>query len=444
METITQTGSVTLVPNAYVEGSGMTATNTDRGLNASSNTTYAQFAPPNGSLGYCYYTFDTSSIPSTATSITVSCNVKTRVSNSSGITTANIQLYSSTTAKGSAYSFPTTTSTNVTALTTGTSWTRNDLNDLKLRIEGQKSTTSNRYLRFYGADITISYTYTLTTYDVTVTNSTNATVTASDTAPIAGDDVLIVTDTLSGITIKDNNTDVTSQFVQLTSSSDTYTPISNTNSNFTLSNIDNAYAGSDSGTYAQLTVAGSTTGTIYFNFPSIDLPSGATVQSIACAVTLQFNANNSTSGFTSSCQLYSGSTAKGSATNWVTSGSNVAKTTYNLTTGTWSNSDLSSVRVYITATNSARQTQRYVYMYGATLTVTYEISGTLYVYTISNISADHTIVVANAGSSGDIMYLKVNGGWVSCSKVYKKVSGSWVEQSNLTNVFDSNTIYIKK
>ena len=41
------------------------------------------------------------------------------------------------------------------------------------------------------------------------------------------------------------------------------------------------------------------------------------------------------------------------------------------------------------------------------------------------------------------MYLKVNGSWFAASKVYKKVNGSWVLQSDLTNVFDDETNYIK-
>jgi hypothetical protein len=53
------------------------------------------------------------------------------------------------------------------------------------------------------------------------------------------------------------------------------------------------------------------------------------------------------------------------------------------------------------------------------------------------------IFVEDDGSSDQVAYLKVGGSWVACSKVYKKVSGSWVEQSDFTNLFDSNTIYVK-
>ena len=67
----------------------------------------------------------------------------------------------------------------------------------------------------------------------------------------------------------------------------------------------------------------------------------------------------------------------------------------------------------------------------------------MYVYTLSNITADHVIVVT-APSAQDVAYIKVNGSWVAVAAVYKKVNGSWVLQTDLTNVFDSGTNYKKE
>ena len=80
-------------------------------------------------------------------------------------------------------------------------------------------------------------------------------------------------------------------------------------------------------------------------------------------------------------------------------------------------------------------------MLGITWEVSYQVDG--YVYTISNITTDHTIVVSAAGSQTTTMMIKVNGSWVAASKVYKKVNGSWVQQSDLTSVFDENTNYVR-
>ena len=120
----------------------------------------------------------------------------------------------------------------------------------------------------------------------------------------------------------------------------------------------------------------------------------------------------------------------------------MAKTTFNLTVGSWTANELSNPRLYITATNSARSTVRYLYVYGATLTVTYTSSGVVYVYTISSVTADHAIVVTEAVSRKKL-YRKVNGSWVEIvyTKVYKKVSGSWVEHTDISQAFSSGVNY---
>ena len=141
--------------------------------------------------------------------------------------------------------------------------------------------------------------------------------------------------------------------------------------------------------------------------------------------------------------MYADSTAKGSSYQWVSSGTSVEKNTYSLTVGTWTLSELNNnPRFYLTATNSARSTARHVYIYGVTFTVTYEADGTIYIYTISSVTGDHTIVVSSGGSSA-ALYVKVNGSWVPVTAAYKKVNGSWVQQSDLTQVFDANTNYVK-
>jgi len=69
-------------------------------------------------------------------------------------------------------------------------------------------------------------------------------------------------------------------------------------------------------------------------------------------------------------------------------------------------------------------------------TITYKS----YNYSISNIFAAHNIVVTCV-TSGTV-YMKVNGTWVSFSKIYKKIDDRWQEQTDFSNIFNSNTIYI--
>lgn len=163
---------------------------------------------------------------------------------------------------------------------------------------------------------------------------------------------------------------------------------------------------------------------------------------MSCEATLQYNRNGSSSGFTASCQLYADTTAKGSSTSVVTAGgTDVAKTTFTLSPGSWTASEVANARFHLTATNNASGTTRYIYVYGVSFNVTYEIDGVIYTYTLTNITADHTIVVTEAVVAQDAMFIKVNGSWVEVSAVYKKVNGSWVEQTDLTNVFVSGTNY---
>ena len=63
--------------------------------------------------------------------------------------------------------------------------------------------------------------------------------------------------------------------------------------------------------------------------------------------------------------------------------------------------------------------------------------------TLRFFGADLTVDYTGGGSSGPVLSTKVNGSWVNVSKVYKKVSGIWVEQSDIANLFSTNTNYVK-
>ena len=441
MGTITQ--SVTLIPSNYTGLTGMTINSSypiTRGYSNADSTEYTRFDVNTSTTGSVFFLFDTSSIPAGATITSVTARGKARVSNTSRVTSTVMQLYSGSTAKGSNTTFGVTTASTQN-LSPGNSWTRSDLSDLRLKIGGTaSSSTSSRRIDFYGADVTV--TYTVTTYTVSATGDGTLDPSTSQEIPSGGSYTLHISGLNAKPTVTDNNTDVTSQLTESTEETTTLIPNGNTVTTFTATNITNAYADKDSDNYAQLALAGSSTGTVYLDFQDISIPSGATITSVTCQATLQFNNNGSTSGFTSSCQMYAGSTAKGSSYQWVSSGSAVAKNTYSLTVGSWTASEINNARFYLTATNSARSTSRQIYIYGISFNITYESSGVTYIYTISSVSANHTIVVS-AGGPTEKIYFKNNGSWVQATKVYKKVNGSWVEQSNLSTVFDSTTNYVK-
>ena len=114
------TGSSTFVPSSYDGGTFTTSTSTNyqvsNGLTGSNSTSYARFQIST-TAQYAIYSFNVTGIPAGATITSVTCSVKAYAT-SSNVTTRTVQLYSGTTAKGSAYTLPTSSSTF--NLTTGT------------------------------------------------------------------------------------------------------------------------------------------------------------------------------------------------------------------------------------------------------------------------------------------------------------------------------------
>ena len=104
--------AVTVNPSSYSDNTFGSSyyQNLDNGLNSSANTSYARFTMRNTSY-HIYYDFPSlSDIPSQATINSVSCTVKGYVSNSSYY--PSVQLYTNTTAKGSASNITSTSTSN--------------------------------------------------------------------------------------------------------------------------------------------------------------------------------------------------------------------------------------------------------------------------------------------------------------------------------------------
>ena len=159
------TETKTLYPGAYDSGASsvQSVTNATNPVGkGSTNTTYATI---NLVTGYratttIYWPFDLSAIPSGAEIDSVSCEVKASVSSTSGVSSASVQLYSGSTSKGSSTSIL-STSTSAKTLSVGT-WTRSELQNCRLCLKAQRgtsSTSTTRSLLFYGADLTVTYTY---------------------------------------------------------------------------------------------------------------------------------------------------------------------------------------------------------------------------------------------------------------------------------------------
>lgn len=107
-----------------------------------------------------YWTFDLSEIPLGATIDSVSCEAKCHITSTSGISTRTIQMSAGTTEKGTASTLTTTTG-QLHTLSVGT-WTASEIRQACIylhAIRGTSSTTTDRTFRFYGATLTVTYTY---------------------------------------------------------------------------------------------------------------------------------------------------------------------------------------------------------------------------------------------------------------------------------------------
>jgi hypothetical protein len=289
----------------------------------------------------------------------------------------------------------------------------------------------------YGAEMTVNYSWQETTYTITVNNSTSASVVASDDEPSQGDDVNIIADTLTGITVKDNGADVTNQFVAHEDTGASYTVAQTGTYGFTL-NSNNYYQSDNKGVDKSAAVCrvnfnvpvSATITFTYINYAEQGYDFGV-FGNIDVALNTNYypagssGATISDSSYKLACNTstYNSSSAK-TLTYSMDAGDHFIDVKYSKDDASASNNDTLQFRVDITLDEPFTP-------------------GTHYYYTISNIQADHTITVSNSSAATETMYFKNNGAWVSVTKVYKKVNGSWVQQSSLTNVFDANTNYVK-
>lgn len=425
--------TVTLTPSTYYLSSTsyLSVANASNMYDDCSSDTYATVTNSRTSTtSYYLYVrgFDLSLVPADA--IVTSFEVRVKARHSGGYA-QSMYLYDGTsTSYGSS---STTLSTTATTHTINVTHDWSDLvaagSDLGIRINCRRaSRNTTAYVYVYGAEIEV--TYSLPVYhSVTVTNPTSATVAVSDTNPLEGSDVTVTASTLSGITVTDNGTDVTSQFVQGGSDTvtsyptayDTSGSISGTHYQQCIGHgLDNTVSGND---YAS---SSGNTAHIDYSFDLSGVPAGATIQSVSVKVKGHCESTSSSSEV-ATLRLYSGTTAKGSESEFTST----SDQTITMTTGTWTYAELQQAVLRFT-----------IGYYGGAISgvewaVTYELDG--WVYTISNVVADHSLVFS-AGGSGPALYVKQGTSWVQVAAAYRKVGGTW-QRVTLDQAFTSGTMY---
>lgn len=154
----------------------------------------------------------------------------------------------------------------------------------------------------------------------------------------------------------------------------------------------NGYTDASSDTYTRFSVTRNQVGSTYYVFSVTGIPSGATISSVSCVAKIRVN--NTSNVTNTQIQLYSGTTAKGTSE---TFDSTSTSNTVTLNGGNWTVSELENARLYFKGTgNNSNYSSRYIYFYGATLTVVYSLQGTEYEIT-STLATDKIDEIDPAG-----------------------------------------------
>ena len=425
---------------------------TDNGLKDGSGT-YAGFHMTRGSNAETkiYYNFDCSEIPNDATITSVTGSFRCSMSSSSTnyISQANLQFCSGTSVKGSSVSVLSTTA-QYYDVNGGNSWTVAEVKNCKIRLyakRGSKQQNSQYTARFFGGTLTITYTTQGIAYTITASSEVDGeTLTPATQDIIAGESGWVkinVTDTTYRRLI-DNNTNVTNQIVYIPP--DTGGTLVRYPAGYTLGSESGVISGLN---YVQVvghgvenpantsgtdkTATGGTTKTVYYTFDFSDIPNSATITNMT--VQIQYFVSNT--NYAQSANTYNGTSSKGTS---ITLNSTSVTTATISSPGTWTAAQLKDdPRVGITISYSG------IAIKGVTWTVNYTATEPAYYrYNLTNLSADHTVIWQDATpAAGDIMFIKINGEWIECSKLFVKVNGAWVED-DLTYLSDNNIKYLKK
>lgn len=437
-----------LVASTYYRNNSsyVTVTNPDNMYTNTDSTTYASVQNTRNSTSntyYCYLRgFNFDAIPSDAIVTGFTIKIKASESYMSTNSSYRMSLYNGTTS----ISNTTLTSSLSTAVNTFTFPIPSSLTWETLKGYGanfgiriplrRSSTNSSSYVYVYGAEIEVTYTVPVH-HNVTINNSTTATVTASDSNPLEGTDVEIRADTLSGITITDNGVDVTNQFTQRTETAESYDVVNVGTYGFTLNTgtgyyTSNNKAVSKSAAVCRIDFHVPVSATItftYINYAEATYDFGV-FGNIDVALSNNYYAAGSggatitDSSYKKACNTSADNTATAKTLTYTMSaGDHSIWVKYSKDDASDANNDTLQFKVAITLNEPFTP-------------------GTYYGYDITNIQADHVIVVTQSGGQPKL-YVKLNGSWVEVIKAYKKVSGSWVEQNDLTSVFNNVDNFMK-
>lgn len=442
--------TITLTPSTYYlsNSSYLSVSNASNMYDDCDSTTYATVTNSRSSTtSYYIYVrgFDFSQVPSNAVVSDFTIRLK---GNYSGGYSQNMYLYDGTsTQMGSASSLGTSVATR--EFTCNHSW--DDVvacgSDFGIRINCRRSSrNTTSYIYIYGAEIEVTYTIP-TPRTVTTTLSGSGTIDPSGTntyydgdefelvvTPTNENDTVSATRDGSAITLtKHSGGETTEQNVL-----GTYELISggfNSGESWFQGIVGNGYDTSETTTTNYYSSGSSTRAVFQYDVSFIGIPDSATIKSLYMMVNGHAESTSQSNEYMC-VQLKSGNTELSEQLNFKSVGtSNSTQTVTADVLPTVAQLENLVIECELGYYGGA--------INGATVFLTYEVSGVYYTYA-TTISGDMTIAVTIGGSTAQPeLYVKNNGAWTKVQTAYRKVNGSWQEVSDISTLFDSTKKYIR-
>ena len=413
---VNQSDTLTLYPvsldttNSDFPGTYYNNLEIDNAFTNASSSTRAAIYTNTGSRATTtvYLNFDCSEIPIGATINSISCQVKCGTQGTNYFGTRTVQMTTGTTTKGSATTMSGSNSSPTTHTLTVGSWTAAELQNAKLKFyiqRGTSNTTTGATFSIYGATLSVSYTYSETIYDIVASSSVSgvtATPAIQDGIP-GGEATVTINGDITDLSITDNGADITNNLVEHQSGgSGSKSTVLGT---YTLSS--GGFNGSGASYFSGLVGKGvnntQTTSNYYssgngtiavftYNLTFNDIPSNATITRLYCQVNGHAESTSQSSEYMCA-QLMLGSTAISTELNFKSIGTSNSTQTIEATI----------IPTLSQLSNLKLQCRLGYYggaINGATAYVEYTTpsTGSYYTYTVTNIAADHTILIEEAGA----------------------------------------------
>ena len=408
--------TIRLVPSTYSvsNSSYLSVSNASNMYNNTDNDTYATVTNSRSSTtSYYFYLkgFNFDDIPDDATVNSYTIKIKVRESGVTTSTSYRMYLCNNTSTLSDYASTMPSTSVSTISFTSTTDWEtlKNYGSNLGIRVNCRRASRSTTaYLYVYGAEIEVDYTPSVT-YTVTST-ITNGTILSDNPMTVSeGSDAVIQFNGDDGYSLQSmtvNGTAVTPTYNKLdTAAADITVSYSTNYSTYSSYSFSNCYDG-DTSSYFWSSEAQASGKYILIEFSeAVDLSSFSTYSSSSTDMLNSVNyLQTSTDGST-----------------WTDVGQFSGAATC-----TFSNigaRGITAIRIY------AKSDVDYWLVLNE-ITMSYSAAVVSdYTYTISNVTANQTVVITFAKESETVAYVKVNSSWVKIKSIYIKGSSAWGEST---------------